>query len=126
MFSKSTILAALLSLSTTSSAQQLSEWQSRPIPIAWSPVNDTNAAYLVDGNANTTYRAINLPAELILLGNNYQTLAGLYIKSSGNFITDYYVEARNPASYTRSVIGSVSGAKDAFVGSSFRSRFWNM
>lgn len=87
-------------------------------PIAYSALN-SSSDNLVDGNPNTTYRNTLLPYRITLLFNRGVRLKGFYVKSSGNYITDYHVEATDPRSYSTNIVGSVSAAQSDFVSQSF-------
>jgi hypothetical protein len=87
---------------------------------AWPLHNFGGSGNYTDGNINTSEAEEFIPvfgaARFMLLFNNYITLSGLYIQSSGDFITDYHVKAvMGAGDYVSKEVGRVCGATGNFT-----------
>lgn len=103
--------SALLALAASGAAQKLN---------AWPKHNYGGNGHTTDNDVNTT-EVIKIPAggnaRYALLFNGWISLSGFYIQSSGDFITDYNVEAiMGPVGLVQSYdVGQVCGATGNFT-----------
>lgn len=85
----------------------------------WPQKNYGGFGRYTDGDTNTTEEEDYIPAygggRFSLLFNNYMTLSGLYIQSSGDFITDYHVSAVIGDDYAHLEVGRICGATGNFT-----------
>ncbi|KAK3322694.1 hypothetical protein B0H66DRAFT_515325 [Apodospora peruviana] len=106
--------ATMLLVSHTALAQQLNSWSQTVFSIGGSA--DHPGELAVDGDMTTYSESTEVPSYHALLMNRGSSFLGLYIQSSGDFITDYHVDAINwgftGGSITR---GRVCGATSNFT-----------
>jgi hypothetical protein len=95
-----------LLLSGVALAQTLNGWPSHVF---------TYSDAMSDGDI-TTYYEESMPTYDYILFNGFETFAGFYIQSSGDFITDYHVTATVDWPLTRLIqVGQVCGATSNFT-----------
>ena len=102
---------ALLALATSGAAQKLNSW----------PQHNYGASDITDNDINTVAERNIDPqygASYSFLFNFNVGLSGFYVQSSGDFITDYYIDATVPVDagiYKSAEVGRVCGAAGNFT-----------
>lgn len=85
----------------------------------WPQHNYGGFGRYTDGNISTTEEEEYIPeyggGRFSLLFNNYITLSGLYIQSSGDFITDYHVAGIIGDDFAHLEVGRICGATGNFT-----------